>query len=309
MLKELRLLISYHIQAASNSLNLLCRKPMATMMTVIVIAITLTLPALFWVFTDNLQKLSGNWQRSGHISLYLKTSLSSAEEISVLEQVQNTEGVGKASLKPAAEGLAELQEQEGMHDIMRYLPENPLPAVIEVIPALAFNKPFQIEQLYIKLKSYPQVEQAKLDMEWIRRLHAILGFVAKAAHAVMTLLAFAVILVIGNTLRLAIHNRHEEIQVLKLIGATDPFIARPFLYSGIWYSLAGAILAVLFVNIFMLSFAVAIKQLASVYQMRYPMMGLTVKQAYLLVLASIILGWVGARLSVKRELASIEPYN
>ncbi|WED42431.1 permease-like cell division protein FtsX [Legionella cardiaca] len=309
MLKNIRSLASYHLQAASSSLNLLCRKPLPTMMTVIVIAITLTLPALFWVFSDNLEKISKNWQKGGHISLYLKPSLSSAEERVVLEHVQTTEGVGKATLKSPAEGLAELQQQEGMHDIMRYLPENPLPAVIEVVPALAVSQPFQVEQLFTRLQTMPQVEQAKLDMEWITRLHAILGFANKAAHAVMALLASAVVLIIGNTLRLAIHNRHEEIQVLKLIGATDPFIARPFLYSGIWYSLAGAILAVLFVNIFMLSFAVAIKQLASAYQMNYPIMGLSVKQAYLLVLTATILGWLGARLSVNRQLASIEPYN
>lgn len=309
MLKNFRSLISYHLQAASNSLNLLCRKPMATMMTVIVIAIALTLPALFWVFTDNLEKLTTHWQRGGHISLYLKMPLSSADETTFLERVRATEGVGNAILKSSAAGLAELQQQEGMHDIMRYLPENPLPAVIEVIPALAVNKPFQMEQLFTRLKAYPQVEQAKLDLEWITRLHAILGFATKTAHALMALLASAVVLIIGNTLRLAIHNRHEEIQVLKLIGATDPFIARPFLYSGIWYSLAGAILAVFFVNIFMLSVAVAVKQLASVYQMHYPIMGLSVKQAYLLVFVSTILGWLGARLSVKRQLASIEPYN
>ncbi|CDZ77852.1 Cell division protein FtsX [Legionella massiliensis] len=309
MLNKLRSLASYHLQAASNSLNLLCRKPLATMMTVVVIAIALTLPALFWVFTDNLDQLTRSWQRGGHISLYLKSSLTASEETAFLDQIRATEGVGHITLKSASEGLAELQQQEGMHDIMRYLPENPLPTVLEVIPVLAINTPAQMEQLYTRLKAYPQVEQAKLDMEWISRLHAILGFVSKVAHALMALLASAVVLVVGNTLRLAIHNRHEEIQVLKLIGATDPYIARPFLYSGIWYSLAGAILAVFFVNIFMLSLAVAVKQLATVYQMHYPIMGLSVKQAYLLVLVATILGWLGARLSVKRQLASIEPYN
>lgn len=309
MLKQARALLSYHLQAASNSFNFLCYKPLATMMTVVVIAITLTLPALFWVFTDNLEQLTVNWQRGGQISLYLKSPLSAAEENALLERVRATDGVGHATIKSAADGLAELQQQEGMHDIMRYLPENPLPAVIEVIPTLVQNTPAQVEQLFMRLQTYPQVEQAKLDMQWINRLHALLGFANQIAHALIALLASAVVLIIGNTLRLAIHNRHEEIQVLKLIGASDPFIARPFLYSGIWYGLAAAILAVFFVNIFMLSLAVAIKQLASVYQMNYPMSGLSVKQAYFLVLMAISLGWLGARLSVKRQLASIEPYN
>lgn len=309
MLKNLRTLSAYHLQAANSSLNLLCRKPLATMMTVIVIAIALTLPTLFWVFTDNLEQLTINWQRGGHISLYLKSPLSAAEQATFIARVRATEGVGNVVLKSSEEGLAELQQQEGMHDIMRYLPENPLPAMADVIPALAINTPAQMEQLFARLKAYPQVEQAKLDMQWITKLHAILGFATKIAHALMALLASAVVLIIGNTLRLAIHNRHEEIQVLKLIGATDPYIARPFLYTGMWYSLAGAIMAVLFVNIFMLSVAVAVKQLAAAYQMHYPIMGLSVKQAYLLVIVSTMLGWLGARLSVKQQLASIEPYS
>lgn len=309
MLKNLRTLSAYHLQAANSSLNLLCRKPLATMMTVIVIAIALTLPTLFWVFTDNLEQLTINWQRGGHISLYLKSPLSEAEQAAFVARVRATEGVGNVILKSSEDGLAELQQQEGMHDIMRYLPENPLPAMVDVIPALAINTPAQMEQLFARLKVYPQVEQAKLDMQWITKLHAILGFATKIAHALMALLASAVVLIIGNTLRLAIHNRHEEIQVLKLIGATDPYIARPFLYTGMWYSLAGAIMAVLFVNIFMLSVAVAVKQLAAAYQMHYPIMGLSVKQAYLLVIVSTMLGWLGARLSVKRQLASIEPFS
>lgn len=309
MLKKIQALFSYHLLAASNSLNHLSRTPGASMMTIVVIAISLTLPAVFWVFTDNLATLTKNWQRQGHISLYLKSPLSATEEAAFLEQVRQTEGVGTVSLKSAAEGLLELQQQEGMQDIMRYLPQNPLPAVIDVDPALNITTPLQMEQLYKKLQAYPQVDQAKLDMEWINRLHAILSFANKAANALIALLASAVVLIIGNTLRLAMQNRHEEIQLLKLMGATDPYIARTFLYSGIWYSLGGAILAVLFVNIIMLSLSLVVTQLASAYKMHYSISGLSVKQAYLMLIISIILGWLGARLSVNRQIASIEPYN
>jgi len=309
MLTKLRAHLAFHVDAALSSLRGLFHKPWATTMTIVVIAITLALPALFWVLTDNLGQLTVNWQRGGHITLYLKVPLSTADEIALLDRVRTTEGVGHASLKSSAEGLAELQAQEGMEDIMRYLPENPLPALIEVVPALSIDTPEKLEHLYNLLKSEPQVEQAKFDMQWINRLHAILAFVAKMAHGLMVLLACAVVLIIGNTLRLAIHNRHEEIQVLKLIGATDPYILRPFLYSGIWYGLMGAILAVLLVNIFILSLALAVNQLAAVYQMHYSLLGLSVHQIFMLIISASILGWIGARLSVKRQLASIEPYN
>ncbi len=277
-------------------------------MTIIVIAITLALPALFFVFTTNIENLTITWKRSGHIALYLK-SLSPEEELSLLTKIKEINGVGEVSLKSPSEGLAELQQQEGMQDIMQFLPENPLPSVVDVIPAISIDSPAKLEQLYSQLNALPQVDQAKLDMEWINRLHALLGFVGKIADGLMILLAIAVVLIIGNTLRLAIQNRYEEIQVLKLIGATDPFITRPFLYSGIWYGLGGAIVAVLLVNIFLLSLGIAANKVAAAYQMHYPLQGLTFSQGCILLITASILGWLGARLSVKRQLASIEPYN
>lgn len=307
MLKTIQSILSYHLQAALSSLNLLCHKPFATLMTVIVIAIALALPALFWVFTDNLNQLTSGWKRSGHISLYLQPSLTENEEKKVLEQVRATKGVGQLTLKSSQDGLTELTSQEGMQDIMQYLPENPLPAVIEVSPTIEIDSSANLALLARQLGSIPKVEQTKVDMEWIGRLHTLLGFATKLSDALLVLLALAVVLIIGNTLRLAIQNRHEEIQILKLIGATDPFIIRPFLYSGVWYGLAGAIVAVFLVNIFILSLGMVINQLTVVYQMHYPLTSLSIRQILLLIVFAIILGWIGARLSVKRQLASIEP--
>lgn len=307
MLKIIQSQVSYHLQAALSSLNSLCRKPFATLMTVIVIAIALALPALFWVFTDNISQLTSGWKRNGHISLYLQPGLTESETQQALAHVQATKGVGLATLKSAQAGLAELTTQEGMQDIMHYLPENPLPAVIEVTPTLDIDSSANLDLLARQLGAVSKVEQTKVDMEWVGRLHTLLGFASKLSNAMLALLALAVILIIGNTLRLAIQNRQEEIQVLKLIGATDPFIMRPFLYSGVWYGLAGALVAVFLVNIFILSLGMVINQLTVVYQMHYPLTSLSIRQILLLVGFSIILGWVGARFSVKRQLASIEP--
>lgn len=309
MLNKIRSFLVHHAQAAVQSLNLLCRRPLGTTMTVIVIGIALALPTLFWVFTDNLSHLTAGWQREGHISLYLKTPLTLDEQKQLLEKVKGMQGVGQATLKSPDEGLAELTQQEGMQDIMRYLPENPLPALIQVLPALSMNSPAQLESLSKQFKALKQVDQVKLDMEWISRLHAISGFVAHLTDALMVLLALAVFLIIGNTLRLILHNKQEEIQILKLIGATDPFILRPFLYSGIWFGLVGAVLAVFLVNIFILSLGTVVNQLASAYQMHYPLTGLSAKQILLLMVFSIIIGWLGAGLSVKRQLASMDVYH
>lgn len=307
MLKKIRAWTAHHVQAATTSFNYLCNKPLATSMTILVIAITLALPTLFWVFTDNIEQLTANWQQGGHISLYLNSSQSSTEETAVLARVKATPGVGHVTLKSSAAGLAELQAQEGMEDIMRYLPENPLPTTLEVTPVIEINTPEKLDHLYQQLKAYPQVEQAKLDMQWITRLHAILSFATKTAHGLMIFLASAVVLIIGNTLKLAIQSRQEEIQVLKLVGATDPYIIRPFLYSGILYGLIGAIIAVLLVNIFILSLAISVNKLAAAYQMHYPLLGLSMRQVLLLLVAATLLGWLGACGSVKRQLTFIEP--
>ena len=309
MLKKGQSLLAYHMQAILYSLNLLCRKPIATMMTVVVIAIALALPALFWVFSDNLKQLTADWQLGGHISLYLQPGITEVEQTKVLKKVRDSQGVGSASLKSAEEGLTELSEQEGMHDIKSYLPENPLPAVIDVLPTSPADSPAKLDLLSRQLGQLPQVAEAKIDMEWVSRLHAILGVVKKIANALLALLGLAVVLIVSNTLRLAIQNRQEEIQILKLIGATDPYILRPFLYSGIWYGLAGASVAVFLVNIFILSLGMVVNQLAVVYQVNYPLTNMSIRQILLLVLFATILGWLGARLSVKRQLASIEPYN
>ncbi|MGL6028302.1 MAG: permease-like cell division protein FtsX [Legionella sp.] len=308
MLNKARTLVSHHLHAAIQSFNQLCRKPLASLMTVVVIAIALVLPTLFWAFTDNLQQLTHSWQR-GHLSLYLKAELADAQQQATLAQVRAADGVGQVVFKSASEGLAELTRQEGMQDIMRYLPNNPLPAVIEVVPSVTTDTPAKLDALSSQLQAIAGVEQAKLDMNWLNRLHALLAFVSHAANALIVLLSLAVVLIIGNTLRLAIQNRQEEIQILKLIGATDPFIARPFLYSGLWYALAGAFLAVFLVNVFILSLGSAINQLALVYEMHYPLSLLSLKQVLLLVVFALLLGWLGSFVSIKRQLASIEPYN
>ena len=298
MLSQLRAYLAFHGQAGKNSVRAFARKPLTTLMTVVVIAITLTLPALFWVFTDNLQQLTGDWQRGGHISLYLDASLSSTDETALFEHVRTTPGVGEVTLKSPAEGLVELQQQEGMQDIMQYLPENPLPAVIDVVPALDVNSSEKVSELFQLLKSYPHVAQAKFDMQWVSRLYTLLDIASRIAHGLMLLLATAVVLIIGNTLRMAIHQRHEEIRVLKFIGAGNAYIIRPFLYLGIFYGIAGAMLAILLVHLITLSLSLLVNQLAETYQMHYALMGLSLRQAGFLLLSAMALGWFGARLSV-----------
>lgn len=307
MLNRTQLLYTQHVQAALQSLQLFGRRPLANAMTVFVIAIALALPAFFWVFADNVTQLTSHWHGGGQIALYLKPALPPKAQQALLQQLRARQAVAKAVYKSPEQGLEEISQQEGMQDIRRYLPENPLPGVIEIYPAPTIDSPAKLDLLSRELRALPQVDQVKLDMEWINRLHLLLGVVNKVAKALMVLLAMAVLLIIGTTLRLAIQNRQEEIQILKLIGASDAFIMRPFLYTGILYGFLGAIVAILVVSTVLLSLGTAINELVVAYQMHYAIYGLSMRQILMLVLFAIILGWLAARLSVKRQLASIEP--
>ncbi len=299
--------VSHHLHALKHSIKTLLKRPISSLMTMGVIAITLSLPCLFWVFSDNVERMTLDWKKGGHISLYLQSKLSAKEQSALLSQVNKMSGVGEATLKTPAEGLAMLQAQEGMQDIMQYLPENPLPSMIEVTPALTVDNPTEINHLFYQLKQLPGVAQAKVDLAWVNRLHAILNLASQVVHGLMLLLAAAVVFIIGNTLKLAVQNRHEEIQVLKLIGASDAFIIRPFLYTGLLYGLGGALLSLLLVNAFMISLTFSIKKLADAYQMTYPFAHISSNQTLLLLILAAILGWLAARLSAKRQLGAIEP--
>jgi cell division transport system permease protein len=306
LIKKMQSSLAFHLEAITQSLNLLAKKPLANAMTILVIAVALALPGFFWVFADNLSQASAAWQRSGHLSLYLKPASASAQN-ELMQLLQKIPAVGQATLKSPAEGLSELIKQEGMHDIMRYLPENPLPAVIDILPAVTVESPSQLQALVKQVQGLPHVDQVKLDMAWITRLHALLHLATQFAHALMVSLALAVILIISTTLRLALHNRREEIQVLKLIGASDSFILRPYLYLGIGYGATGAMIAVLLVDGFVFTTDSLINQMAAVYEMHYSLLGMSIRQILLLLVFAIILGGLAARLSVRGQLQSIEP--
>lgn len=309
MLKTPPLFLKQHMQAAINSLNQLCRTPIASLVTLSIITLALTLPTLFWVVTEKLALTLSDWQRSGHIALFLQQDSPESEREALMKSLKALPQVAEVSFISAEQGLQLLTAQEGMGDLMSYLPENPLPPVIQVNPALSVNTPERLHQLVNQLKSEPLVEQVKIDSEWIENMQAAFKIMMLVSDFLILLLASAIILIIANTLRMSLYHQHEEIRLMKLIGATEPYILRPFLYAGIIYGFLAAVMSILLVNIFIYGFALALRPLLKMYQMNYPLTGMSFGQVLLLVAFSTIIGWLGARLSVKRQLASIEAYN
>lgn len=304
---NLRRFLAQHREALSGSIMMYRDAPLATLMTFMVIAVALTLPALFWLLSLNVKHLTASWQEGQRIELYLKPGASVLLQNEVLRRVRDAEGVARATLISPEEGLAALQQQEGLNGVALFLESNPLPAVIEIVPDEVVDEPEKLVTLMNVLKSEKDVEQVKLDMQWVTKLYAILGFLSALAKSLMLLLGFAVIMIIGSTLRLAIERRHQEIQVLKLIGATDAYIARPFLYAGLWYGLGGALIALLLVGLFVSSLMSVLNELVMLYHIQHLSLSYSAFEVGLFILFAVCLGLFGALLSVRRQLSLIEP--
>jgi len=301
--------LQQHQEAVRRSIqNLLSRKT-ATLVTMVMMALALALPALLWVMTHYLSRMTADWQPNGQISLYLEQQLPSAKAQALLQRILALPQVEQAQLKTPDDGLKAIKQKTGLSDLVLYFSENPLPAVIQVIPMATLNTPEALHRLYDQLKGFSEVADAKYDFQWLSRLYVLFDLAKQMTRGLFLLLGTAVFLIIGNTIRLAVQQQREEIQILKLIGGTDAYIVRPFLYLGLWYGLGGALLAVLFVHLFSLSVSLAFEKLMALYQVHYPVPDVSWEAAVLLVLFSSVLGLLSSFLSVKKQITFIDPSN
>ena len=291
-----------HQDACRRSMGLLLRQPWSSLMTVVMIAVTLMLAVLCWMATHYLSEFNSYWHRSETMSLYLRQSRSDPEQQLILQKIRAMPEVESATLTTPTEGLALLAQQEGMQDITQSLPYNPLPAAIQVIPSAKLQSPDAIKQFSQSLQSNPDVAEVKFDSDWIERLYSGLGFLKQLVQGLTVLFALSVILVIGNTLRLLIHNRHNDIQVLQLLGAPDRFIMRPFLFVSIWYGFFASVLAIIFVDSVLILLRTGLNHWAESYHMHLSISLLPVLWMLGLTTIAIGLSWTGARLTLKYYL-------
>lgn len=296
-----------HAQVALNSLGRLMREPLASLMTISVIAIALALPAALYLLANNLQVLSTYWDGDTTISLFLKQQTSTEQTQNLAGQFKQWSEIDAIQVITPQQALEEFRSRSGFGDALDLLNENPLPAVIALKPAPQYTDPDQISRLLDKLKALPDVEMAQLDLQWVKRLSAILALAKRGIWLVAGLLGLAVLLVVGNTIRLEIQNRKQEIEITRLIGATNGFIRRPFLYSGFWYGLTGALLAWLLLQIAVLLLGGPVRQLAGLYDSSFRLQAFSLAEAVLLLMSGTALGLLGAWLAVSRHLGSLEP--
>jgi len=297
--------LRHHKITARESFRRLLLTPLPSLMTLAVLAIALALPGLMFVGLKNVHQLSGDWKGDPRISLYLQKTLSDAESEAFSQKMLLRQDLIAVELVTKDQGLHEFQKISGLSDVLEFLDDNPLPAVVVVQPV--DNQKQALIKLQNELQQLAEVDEVVLDMIWVERLASFVELANRVVLVLGALLALSVLLVVGNTIRLSIENRKDEIQVSKLVGATDAWVRRPFIYTGFWFGLLGAVIAWLCVQVSLLLLAEPVGQLAALYESGFVLQGLGFSDSLFLVAAGVLLGLFGAKLAVSRHLRDIEP--
>lgn len=296
-----------HLQVALSSLGRLVRAPVSSLMTTAVIGIALALPTGLHLLLSNAQALSGNWDGAATVSLFIRQKTTDQQLNQLLERLRQRSSIAGVRLISREQALDEFRLLSGFAAALEALEENPLPAVIVVEPQPAHSTPLAAEALLAQLKQLPEVDFAQIDLQWVKRFHGITEIARRAVLLLVSLLGMAVLLIVINTIRLEIQNRHAEIEISKLIGATDAFIRRPFLYSGIWYGLCGGLVAWLLVALSLWLLDAPVARLAGLYNSSFDLQGMDFSTFSLLLGGSTLLGLAGSWVAVGRHLSAIEP--
>jgi cell division transport system permease protein len=296
-----------HLQALFGSLGRLARSPLATLLTLLVIALALALPAALKLFVTNAQLATGNFASAIDVSVFLKTDVPLAKAQQLAQNAQQRPDVASVTLIPADKGLEDFRTYSGFGEALAALKENPLPHVLHVRPRAESGSTAALEALRRYFAAWPEVELVQVDSEWVMRFNAILDVLRRVLLIAAVLFGVGVLAVIGNTIRLEIQGRRAEIEVTKLVGGSNAFVRRPFLYTGVLYGLGGALLAWGILALVVLTLRDSVGTLAKLYGSHYALQGLASEDVGGLIGAGIVLGWLGAWISAARHLKSIEP--
>jgi cell division transport system permease protein len=298
---------SRHVQALFGSLGRLARAPLATLLTLLVIALALTLPAALGLFVTNAQAATGNFVNAVDLSVYFKTDVPLAKAQQLAQAAQQRPDVAAVTLIPADKGLEDFRRYSGFGDALQALESNPLPHVLHVRPRADHSSAAALESLRRYFGAWPEVELVQIDSQWVLRFNAILEVLRQLLIITAVLLGAGVLAVVGNTIRLEIQGRRAEIEVTKLVGGSNAFVRRPFLYTGVLYGLGGALLAWGIIALAVALLADPVATLARLYGSTYLLRGPSPADIGMLLGAGTVLGWLGAWLSAARHLRTIQP--
>ncbi len=291
-----------HLRALLYSIGELFRAPVASLMTIAVIGIAITLPAGLFVLLQNLQGVSHNWQHQPRITLYLKTNAQQANTQKLIQNLKANTDIGSVEYISPQQGLSQFSKVGAFAAALQELPENPLPAVIVVKPSSLNPTPASVALLYSKLKQLPAVDIAQLNLNWIKRVYYLLSLGKRFTYGLALLFGIAVMLIVGNTIRLVVQRHRQELTVLRLIGATPAFIRRPFLYRGVFYGIIGGMLAWILISIMILWLKGPTAALASTYKQTFILNGLNIQDGIALIVFCALLSFIGTWFALRQHL-------
>ena len=299
--------VARHGHAALSSAGHLARNGLPTLLTVAVMGLALSLPLALNVLVRNVRDATGDFSEAVGLSVYFKSDVPPQKVQQLAKTAAERTGVADVKLITAAEALEEFRAQSGFGAALDSLTDNPLPNVLTIRPTAAGGSPAHLDALRDYFASWPEVDSIQLDRDWVLRFSAILELLRRTVLITAVLLGAGVVAVVGNTIRLEIINRRADIEVTKLVGGTNAFVRRPFLYAGVLYGIAAGALAWGVVALARLTLLSAATRLATAYGSHFELHGPNLPELGSLLLAGVLLGWLGAWIAAARQLARIEP--
>jgi cell division transport system permease protein len=296
-----------HVQTLIGSLGRLVQHPFATLMTMGVVAVALALPLFLNLLLTNARTATGNWSDAFDLSVYMDKKAGAGRTATVAKQLRKRDDVAAVRVISAEQALAEFREDSGFGKALDALSENPLPDTLVVTPTLPASTPQGTAALQTAIAALADVQAVQLDTEWVKRLRAMLDILRRVVQVTGGLLGVGVVLIVSNTIRLDILNRRAEIEVMKLVGASDGFARRPFLYTGIWYGLGGGLMAWILVAVAAAVLARPVENLAKLYGSQFHLEGLGFTAGVRLLALAAGLAWMGSWLAATRHIRAIEP--
>jgi len=270
-------------------------------------SIAISLASGFYILVANLQQLAGNLEASNQISLFLKDDISEARANKFAGIIRQNPDIQDVKLITKEQALAEFQSYSGFGEAVKALEKNPLPIVIQVLPKNSFENEQALEVLLDDFKRSAEVDFAQMDMQWVKRLQSIMEVARRGVILLSLLLGAGVLFITANTIRLELHNRRDEVVIAKLVGATNGFIHRPFLYSGFWIGFFSGVAAWFIVTIIMLILKQPVEKLSGLYDDAFHVLFFGFTETLALLFISSVLGVVGSWIVLHFQLRQLKP--
>lgn len=296
-----------HAHALFSSLGRLMRSPFSSIMAVLVLAITIALAGSFYLLVNNASQLTDGLEASNQISLFLKNDVSDEAGKELARQIDADERVEYINVVTKTQAMQEFKAHSGFGEALNALDSNPLPTVIQILPKNILVDEVAIEALITDLQAYSQVDFVQMDMQWVKRLQSIMQLAERGVALLNILLGIAVVFITGNTIRLELQSRREEVLIAKLVGATNAFVQRPFIYTGLWLGFFAGVLAWLIITVMVMVMQGPLEKISLLYDSRFHIIFLGADESLLLLLIASSASALGAWIVLRFQLREIRP--